>query len=83
MSKTFVYLHHIEEPINEFDISYMVHPIFHVNKSFKEHMEKCMNDEFGTITKLSIKNSMKKKNTCVLAVVIFYETRHKNTIKYF
>ena len=32
---------------------------------------------------LFIKNNMKNNNTCVLALVMFYETRHKNAIKYF
>ena len=29
------------------------------------------------------KKNMKKKTTCVLGLVIFYETRHKNVTKYF
>ena len=42
-----------------------------------------MNDTFGTITQPFIKNVTKKKNTCVLALVMFYEKRHKNATKYF
>ena len=76
ISKRFVYLHHIEERINEFAISFMLNPTLHVNKSFKEQIEKFMNDTFGTLTQPFIINTVKKKNTCVLSLVMFYETRH-------
>ena len=42
-----------------------------------------MNDMFGTLTQPFIRNNTKKKNTCVLALVMFYETRHKNTTEAF
>ena len=32
---------------------------------------------------LFTKNTMKNNNTCVLALVMFYEKRHKNATKYF
>ena len=38
-----------------------------------------MNDKFGTTTQPAIKNVTKNNNTCVLELVMFYETRHKNT----
>ena len=38
---------------------------------------------FGTITQNFIKDFITRRNTCVLASVMFYETRHKNTTKYF
>ena len=48
----------------------MINPTLHVNKEFKEQVKKCMNDTFGTITQPFIKNTMKNKNTFVLALVI-------------
>ena len=42
-----------------------------------------MNDTFGTTTQPFIKKTTKKKNTRVLSLVIFYETRNKNASKYF
>ena len=42
-----------------------------------------MNYTFGTITQNFIKNVMKNNNTCVLLLVMFYETRRKNETKYF
>ena len=41
-----------------------------------------MNDAFGTITQPFIKNIM-KKNAYVLALVMFYETRHRNATRDF
>ena len=83
MSKGFVYLHDAKELINEFAIDYMVHPTFHANKAFKEQVEKYMNDTFGTITQPFIINTTKKKNICVLALLMFYETKHKYETKVF
>ena len=42
-----------------------------------------MNDTFGTIMHPFILKTMKNKNTYVLALVMFYETRHKNKTKAF
>ena len=61
----------------------MVNPTLRVNKAFKEQVEKCMNDTFGTLAQTFIRNTIKKKNTCVLTLVMFCETRHKNATKYF
>ena len=41
-----------------------------------------MNDRFGTLTQTFIGNTI-KNNNCVLAIVMFYETSHKNATKYF
>ena len=47
-------------------IAYMVNLKLHVNKAFKEKVEKFMNDTFGTITKTFIKNNMK------IRIPVFY-----------
>ena len=54
MSKNFVYLHNKAKHIIEFEIGYMVDPTLYVNEDFKEWVEKCTNDTFGTITQLFI-----------------------------
>ena len=55
----------------------MVNPALHVNKVFQEKVEKCIDDTFDTITQPFIRNTMKKKNTCVLSLVMFNETINK------
>ena len=39
----------------------MVNPILHVNKAFKEQVQKCMSDKFDTNTKSHIENIMEKR----------------------
>ena len=60
----------------------MVNPTLHVNKTFKEKVKNawmiCL-----VQSHIFIKYTMKKKNTRVLAWVMFYETGHKNVTKYF
>ena len=42
-----------------------------------------MSNMFGTITQPFIINTPKKKNTCVLIFVKFYDIGHKNVTRYF
>ena len=53
--RMFVYHNNTEEHINEFVIEYMVNITFYVDKSFKEQVEKRMNDMFDTTTQPFIK----------------------------
>ena len=60
ISKSFVYLHKTKELIVKFEIAYMVNPILHVDKSFKEKVEKYMNDMFYKNTQHIIRNTTKR-----------------------
>ena len=83
IDKFFLYIHEINERINEFAIGYIINPTLNVNKSFKDKVEKCMNNMFGTLTQPFIKNVMTKNNTCVLALIRFHNTRHTKVKKAF
>ena len=49
-----------------------------VNKAFKDQVEKSMNNTFGNSTQPFIKDVITNNNTCVLALIMFHETRtHK------
>ena len=61
----------------------MINPNLYVNKLFKEQLEKFMNNTFGALKQTLIKNTMSKKNTSVLALLMFHETRGINPGKYF
>ena len=50
-AKRFIWIEETGKHINEFDIGYMINPNLHVNKYFKDQVEKCMNTTFGEITK--------------------------------
>ena len=82
-NKSFIWIEETKEHINEFEIGYMINPNLNVNKSFKEKVEKCMNNTFSALTQPFIKNTMSKKNTCVLALLMFHKTRGINPKKYF
>ena len=49
MAKRFIWIHEKYELINGFDFVCMINPTFHVDKSFKEHVSKCMNNMFGSL----------------------------------
>ena len=83
MAKSFLYLHETNDHINEFDIVYIINPTLHVNKAFKDQAEKCMNNTFGNVTQPFIENITTKKNTCVLALIIFHDTKHSKENQYF
>ena len=80
MANRFIWLEEKGEHINEFAIGYIINPSLHVNKAFKEQVEKCMNNSFGELTQLFIKTTLLKK-TSVLALIIFHETRVENPRK--
>ena len=61
----------------------MINPGLNVNKAFRQHVEKCTCTTFGEITKPFIKATLLKKNTSVLELIMFYETREDNTKKSF
>ena len=61
----------------------MINPGFNVNKSFREQAETCMLTTFGSITQPFIKDTLSKKNTSVLELIMFYDTRADNPKKSF
>ena len=60
----------------------MINPTLNINKVFKEQVTKCMKTTFGEIAQSHISIILAKKNTRVLALLMFYETR-KNPKKVF
>ena len=61
----------------------MINTGLNVNKTFKEKLEKFMYNTFGEITQPFIKATLSKKNTSVLELFMFYETRGDNLRKSF
>ena len=67
--------------INQFSIQYMVHPTWNVNKVFKYQVENFLKEIFHSINMSGIRKILKKENTYVIALVMFYENRTTNAIK--
>ena len=60
----------------------MINPSLHVNKEFKEQVERINNTIFGELTQPFIKAKLSKK-TSVLALIMFHEKRIEIPKKYF
>ena len=54
-------------------IDYMINPSLHINKLFREQFERCLSAAFHEKTINTIKDSLKDKNKCVMALIMFYE----------
>ena len=77
MSKILVYLYTTDKRINQFAIGYMINPTLHVNKVFIEQVEKCLRATFHPNTTEIIRHVMRKKDKCVIALIMFYESKTK------
>ena len=82
MAKSFIWVDETRQHINEFKIGYTVSPNLNKNNSFREQVDKCMNNTFGPIAQPHIISTIAKINTRVLELLMFYETRN-NPKKYF
>ena len=73
MAKRFIWLEETGKLINEFEIGYSINPGLHVNKAFRDQVEKCINTKFGALTQTLIKSILSKNNTRVLELIKFHE----------
>ena len=53
----------------------MVNPSLQVKMVFREKFEKCLRDTYNENTMETIRNVIKNKDTCVIALMIFYESK--------
>ena len=72
MSKSYIWLEETNQRINEFSIGYTMNPNFYRNRDFKDQVKVCFKNTFGPDTIWHINKILQKKNTRVLALVIFY-----------
>ena len=77
MSKSYIWLEEKNQRINEFSIGYMMNPNFNTNKAFRQQVKVCLKNTFGPSTNIHIGKISPKKNTRVLALVIFYDNTKK------
>ena len=53
----------------------MINKKLNIKKSFREQVQKCMNNTFGPRNKPFIETTLAKNNTRVLVILMFYEIR--------
>ena len=56
----------------------MTNPTLHVNNVFIDQSGKIIKDKFHQSTMIGIKKVLRKNDTCVIALVIIYETKNKS-----
>ena len=81
MAKRFIRINEAKQRINDFTIGFMINTGLNVNKAFREQVEKYMYTTFGETTQPLVKSTLVKKNTSLLALIMFNETRANNPRK--
>ena len=81
MSKILVYLYTTEKRINQFVIGYVINPTLQVNKVFREKFEQFLGATFHPNTMENIIDVMRNRDTCVIALIMSYESKTKNPNK--
>ena len=71
MSKSYIWLEETDQRINESSIGYMMNPTLYRNIDFKDQVKVCLKHTFVPDTTSRINKTLQKKNTRVLALVIF------------
>ena len=77
MSKILVYMYTSYKRINQFSNGYMINPTISVNKVFREQVENFLRATFHQNTTEIIRNMIRKKDTCVIALIIFMGVKQK------
>ena len=62
-----VHCYYTDETINPFSNGYMINPSLNFNKLFKEQIETLLSSTFHERIMETIRDCMRKKNTCVMS----------------
>ena len=81
MPKIMVHCYSTDEIINQSAIGYMINPSLNCNNVFIVQVEKLWSVSFDSITMEAIIDFLKKKNTCVMALIMIYENNLGNVKK--
>ena len=77
MSRILVYTYTTEKLISQFAIGYMVNPTIHVNKVFREQVEKFLRSTFHQNIMEGIKSVTIKNYIYIISLIMFYNTKNK------
>ena len=78
-----IYIEETNQRINEFSFAYMLNPHLNMNKAFKDHVKTFLSKTFGADTNKHINRKLMKRDTRVIALVVFYELGTFNPGKMF
>ena len=68
-----VHIYGTEKNMNQFAIGYMIKPYLHINRIFREQVQKSLGCYFPTKTMKAIIYCLLNKNTYVMALIMIYE----------
>ena len=71
MSNRKFWIEETNQRINEFSFGYMLNPVLHTNKVFRDQVKACLNNTFGADTNKHMNKKLMKRDTRVLALVFF------------
>ena len=77
-----VFFYSTYEQINPFAIDFMINSSLHVNKVFRKKLNNSFDLYFMKKMK-TIRYVVKKRDTCVIAIIMFYETNGKKPKKWY
>ena len=60
--------------MNQFLIDYMINPSLNFNKVFREKVENFLSSTFHERKMETIRDCVRNNNTCVMALLMFYES---------
>ena len=78
MSKIMVICYSTDESINQFSIGYMINPSLNGNKVLRVQVEKLLIVLFTSSKMETNRDFLKKKNTCVMKLIMIYENNGGN-----
>ena len=72
-----------EKTVYQFQVGYMLNPELNINREFKEQVVINMTTSFSGATMLPVIKVVKKGNTCVILLLMFYENRKNRKFNVF
>ena len=73
MPRIMVHYYSTDETINQFATGCIINPSLNCNKVLRIQVRKFLSLSFAARTMETIKDCLRKKNTCVMALIIIYE----------
>ena len=81
MSKRMVHCDSTDETINPFSIGYIINPSLNCNKVFRLLVENFISVSFSSKAMKTIRYFLRKKNICVMELILVYENNGGNVKK--
>ena len=82
MSKRMVHIYSKEKNIHQFVIGHLINPSLHINRIFREQVQKILGCSFSTKAMKTIRYFLLMNNTSIMALILIYENNGKDIKKF-